>query len=416
MTPSNAPFSRAARRRAPVLVALAAATLLSSCGGGGGGDGTPTIPPFWSYGGVVAKDFNGDGFVDVAVAASWVDGPPPHAGYLLVYLSTRVGFQAPVQYRVAADPWGLAAGHFSGGTGWDLVAASPDAGGGGRTDQGELSLLSPDAGHPGAFLPALGVATGSYSEFAAIGDVNGDGRADLLADDAVLARTRLLVQDHDLATPIQPVTLGPGTASLEMTVADLDGDGRQDIVVAAWNDVVVLYQRVGGSYAAPVHLAAGVNVQDVAVADLDGDGRLDIVAVNNGDANSGSFANASVSVMLQQSPGRFTTTTIPVAGGASQVAIGDLDGGGLPDLAVVSLVYQSFTTPSQVSLLSQSAAVRGVFSSPVVHDGPMAATSIAIGDVDGDGRNDIVLNDGPSVMMQSATVRGQFAAARRLGT
>ena len=60
--------------RAVWLTALA----LSACGGGGGDSGDVVIPPFWSRGGIVVADFNGDGRDDLAVAATYIAGPPPH--------------------------------------------------------------------------------------------------------------------------------------------------------------------------------------------------------------------------------------------------------------------------------------------------------------------------------------------------
>ena len=60
---------------------------LSACGGGGcGSSGDVVIPPFWSRGGIVVADFNRDGRDDLAVAATYIAGPPPHPGYVEIYL------------------------------------------------------------------------------------------------------------------------------------------------------------------------------------------------------------------------------------------------------------------------------------------------------------------------------------------
>ena len=72
-------------RRVALCVALACAALAAACGSGGGG-GTPNIPPFWSPAALIVADFDGDGRIDVAVAAAYVDGPPPHRGYVRTYL------------------------------------------------------------------------------------------------------------------------------------------------------------------------------------------------------------------------------------------------------------------------------------------------------------------------------------------
>jgi hypothetical protein len=59
-------------------------------------------------------------------------------------------------------------------------------------------------------------------------------------------------------------------------------------------------------------------------------------------------------------------------------------------------------------VLLQSPTNRGQFSVGQVLDGPSSGNFIAIGDLDHDGRNDIVINDGPSVLLQSATAPGSF--------
>src|SRR5215470_8662819 len=74
-----------------------------------------TFTPFYRDAGVVVADFDGDGTLDVAVAQSYIGGPPPHAGYVTIYLQTSPGtFAPPVRYKVAADPWALATSDISG--------------------------------------------------------------------------------------------------------------------------------------------------------------------------------------------------------------------------------------------------------------------------------------------------------------
>jgi hypothetical protein len=150
------------------------------------------------------------------------------------------------------------------------------------------------------------------------------------------------------------------------------------------------------------------------VADVDGDGRADLVAANAGNAPSGGTGGASVSILLQTSPGSFVPTQIPVADGARRVAIDDLNHDGIPDVAVVSMVYQDLYSPSRISVLLQSAASRGQFSVAGVYAGPEPGSFIAIGDMNGDGRNDLVLETGPSVLMQSASAPGTFEAVQDL--
>ena len=202
--------------------------------------------------------------------------------------------------------------------------------------------------------------------------------------------------------------VGSGHGSEDLAVGDIDGDGLTDIVLASQDAVALFYQQTDGSFATVVTLPAGLRASGVALADLDGDKRMDIVVANAGNAPAGGTGGASVTILLQTAPGNFAANSIPVADGARRVAIEDLNADGVPDIAVVSIVLQALDRPSRVTVLLQSPMSRGQFSVGSALDGPASGNFIAIGDLDGDGRNDILVNDGPSALFQSATSPGSF--------
>lgn len=395
---------------------------LTACGGGGEKT-VDAVPSFWSPGGVVVADLNTDNRADVAVAAALVDGPPPHPGYVRVYRQSAAGtFNAPVDYAVGPDPWGLSLGDVDGNGRLDLVAATP------ATvapqinvigDSGGISILRQDPARPGSFLSSQWLDTGGAAKDASIAQLTSDGLADVVVADGVLVNGRALLLAQRAALPgtfLAPVPLlaGTGNGSEDVAVGDVNGDNRPDIVLAAYNVVAVFYQNAAGDFDPVVSLAAGLRVEGVALADLDGDGRTDIVAANAGNAPAGGTGGASITVLRQTSLGNFTGTNIVVPDGARRVAIGDLNGDGFPDLAAISLVYQLLDIPSRVSVLLQSSLNRGQFALSSVYDGPFSGNFIAIGDINNDGLNDIVVNDGPTVLLQSATAPGMFDPARPL--
>lgn len=402
-------------------IAFAASTMVASCGGG---EEQIDFQPFWLNSGMVLADLDGDGRIDVAVATQFRGGPLPWPTFVDVYLQSAPGaFQAPAKYAIGDNsPWALSTGDFDGDGRADLVVAVPQTQPTGINtvaQSGAISVLRQDPTNPGRFLAALQVATGGAAEAAAIAELTGDALADVVVADGVLVNGRALLLAQDPAQPgtlLPPATLsiGAGGGATDVAVGDMNGDGLIDVVLAVSSNVAaVFYQKAGGGFDPVVLLPVGIAPRGVVVADLDGDGRLDIATANAGNAPAGGLGGTSVTLLLQTVVGSFARTDIAVADGARQLAISDLNGDGIPDIAVISLVYQA-QRPSRVTVLLQSPATRGQFSVGGSYDGTFIASFIAAGDVNGDGRNDIILNEGPSVLLQQATAPGTFGPVQPL--
>ncbi len=134
--------------------------------------------------------------------------------------------------------------------------------------------------------------------YVAAGDVNGDGRPDILASHDDVGVIDVLLNDGaGRFTFAEGSPLRVSEPAWGISIADVNGDGSADAVLGAFTRAPILLLgdgRGGFSEAAPLAAPAGASPNYVAVADLNADGRLDLV--------SGNYGSGDVSVFLQVAP------------------------------------------------------------------------------------------------------------------
>lgn len=244
---------------------------------------------------------------------------------------------------------------------------------------------------PGRFGPAVPLPSAGdpvTPNVVAIGDVNGDGRPDVVGSSATSANTlRLLVYlqgaDGALAVPVEPPTRGiAGCHPSAIAIGDADGDGRDDVVLAEPGCGIEIFNQTAAGSLVPGAALPSPQADMLQLVDLDGDGRLDLVAIGRNDTMARVWRQDGTGAMVEHSTPALTTGFFPDA------AAGDVNGDGRPDIVAVSA-----TAAPAVSVLLQGAD--GRFASPLVLDADGSAPfGAAVGDVNGDGRSDIVITPG----------------------
>lgn len=363
---------------------------------------------------IAVADVNADGTPDLLVATT-IDQGGNNPGVAAVYLGTPASpgtYQPGATYSITGtDPSGIAAVDLTGAGATDLVVSN--------FGSGNASIFMHDPANRGKYLAASTLTTGGQPNQVVSADLNGDGKPDLVFADLSNSGNAIVVL-QDAAHPGQflaPVMLATGNITTSVAVGDVNGDGLPDVVAVDYDvngnngQATVFIQNSArpGTFLAAVTFPAGAQPQAVRIADVNGDGLADLVVANRGPGSDGT-GMPGVSVLLQDAthPGSFLApVTYSTPWGAIDVAVADLNGDGKPDLAVASL---GPAPTGAVSVLLQNASSPGTFATATSYGAFGQPLSVAIADLNGDGHPDIAVADGANatVMLQSATSPGTF--------
>ncbi|MBT1707534.1 VCBS repeat-containing protein [Fulvivirgaceae bacterium PWU5] len=222
---------------------------------------------------------------------------------------------------------------------------------------------------------------------------------------------------------------GFSTLSLRVKCGDLNGDGWPDLVVtgtgnaSAAEKIFVLQSSGGSSFSVIPITISGWAMADVEINDIDMDGRPDLV-ISNQTANYtlGILRNTSVgtAISFNDAPVVLTATPDVVGGppvfkGTNALALQDLNGDGLPEI-LISLIQEPnhnnlwiFPNQSHSGVVSFSTVVKHSLEGVTVQ-------SMRVGDLDGDGKSDVAFNSliGGTFVLRNTSTGSSFSFASRL--
>ena len=340
---------------------------------------------------MAAGDFDGDGFPDLVVANSGLSG----SNYTVSFFHNNQagGFDPAVSVTVGnntpsnvTSPNGLAIGDFTGDTKLDVAVS-------GTSGIGLLTNTSTGVGNISFTLGSSLIYTSTTVVTLASGKIDAGNTIDLVAGTSDNHIVTLLNDGSGNFTASTPLSVPDGTQG-QIVVADLNNDGQNEVLVSSGlttGKVSVLDATTDP--ANPLALdtnspyAVDGTPMGMAVFDTNADGKVDLVTANR-TGNTFSLLLGNGDRTFQQST---NTALTPTPTGA--IAYGDVNGDGIPDIVVAN--NTSSGAASDVSILLGKSD--GTYAAPV--DFPVAPsgsslhdiTSIALGDINGDGKLDIAM-------------------------
>lgn len=322
---------------------------------------------------VIVSDINGDGAPDIVVTNTAAD----NATVLLNGGTGTFLLQPNVPSFGGLSPYSVTAADLNNDGRQDLAVANYEA--------DSIGLLLNQGNNKFNAQVRYSMPTGSSPRSISAADVNNDGRPDLVVANSGSDEIAVFLNNgNGIFANRVSYALSVGAAPYSVALGDVNGDGKVDIVVAnsGAHNAAVLLNTGNGAFASSVPYSTGANSspRSVALADVNNDGQLDIVVANTLAEN--------VAVLLNLGTGAFAAATTYSTGAGSApsaVVVGDMNNDGKVDIVVAN--YGADT----VGVLFQS--VGGLFAklASFTTGSGSSPSSVAVADVNVDGQLDIVV-------------------------
>lgn len=360
----------------------------------------------------VTGDFNGDGKLDIAIVNSVTttnsNNTSSTADTLIIFLNTGSGGMAQgASYPISTTPTGagiplLIAGDLNGDSETDLAVVSPGA---------NPTVTPYFATGGGAFRKggSFSAGTTQAATNAVIGRFTSSGYGDI----AITTPTGIVTLLGNSAGTFSkgpstsyPYPLSANSSGLFEAAADFDKDGNLDLAVSAGGFVMVFWGAGNGGFTGPTALSQSLFPRSMAVADMQGDGRPDLIVTG---------IDGSVSLLFNRGDRLFSAAANTYSPNASGIVTRDFNRDGKQDIAVVNTPSCKAPCDGTVSVFTGSGA--DYFNAGKSYSIGMHGSAIAVGDVNGDGIDDLVVTnatagDNADTSVLLGIKGGTFQAAR----
>jgi hypothetical protein len=343
----------------------------------------------------VSGDFNGDGAIDLAVITS--------AGKLVIMLNDRSGaLHSAFSYVLPAAPAGA----------WGPVLTAGDLNGDGRRD-----LVLTYGGPNGTVTPYVATTGGAFRKGssrtvggdvragAAVADVNHDGYGDLAV--ATATGTKIFLGHADASFTQASILTNRGVSLVAF--ADFNKDGAIDLAVAGTSPsfVSVYFGKNNGTFQNPTIYGTVDYPLSLIAADVNGTGNIDLATAN--------YSDASLNIMRNDGTGHFIAAPVTSSPAATGIVAGDFNRDGKKDVAVVNT--PTCKAPCHGTVTVFPGTGKNYFDPGIKYSIGMHGAAIATGDLNGDGILDLVVTntvpgDSADISVLLGNVDGTFRPAR----
>lgn len=324
-----------------------------------------------------------------------------------------MSFAAKVDSATDNRPSGLAVGDFDGDGKADLILSH-------SISQSLRIYRSNSTGNAVSFREHFNLPLNNIAAGVATDDLDGDGKLDVAAVNATVVGGRLFLfrntttgNELSFATRIDSV---PGSSAQSLAIGDLDLDGKPDIAISNSSGGVVSILRNTStpgslSFASRITFPVGNQPFTLAIGDIDGDGKLDVVT---GNASAGTISvlrntNTSSGTLSFAAKVDFNAGDFPFG-----TTLADIDGDGKLDVMVVDQgvklsILRNTSTSGVPSFASKVDFITGNTGA--------APIRIATGDLDGDGKVDIIVSNNTgntAAILKNNSTSGNLALATRV--